>query len=220
MKRTVFTVLVSAGLLGVFYLAACGNGGGGWTELLTNGDFETGDLTGWTDAYLPGAAGDISVIAAAVAPLSGSSTAGPGEGTYYALVDQGENFAGALFQLFTIPDGDDEIVLTFDMFVLDLSGDGPLDAGVIAYSGVSDNQHTRVDILSAVAGTFDTGSGVIANLYLDVDGYEPILPYISYTFDLSPDLVAGETYILRFAESSNYGFYMNTGIDKVSIKSR
>ena len=220
MKRKIFIVVVSAGLLAALHLAACGNGGNSWTELLTNGDFETGDLTGWTDAYMPGAAGDISVIAAAVAPFSGSSTAGPGGGTWYALIDQDENFAGALFQLFTVPDGDDEIALTFDMFVLDLSGDGPIDAGVIAYSGVSDNQVTRVDILSAVAGTFDTVSGVIANLYLNVDGYEPILPYISYTFDLSSDLVAGETYMLRFAESSNYGFYMNTGIDNVSIKSR
>ncbi len=220
MKRTVLIFVVSVGLFGAFYLAACGNGGSSWTELLTNGDFETGDLTGWTDVLRPGAAGAISVIAADVAPLSGSSTAGPAGGTYYALIDQNENFAGVLLQPFTVPDGDDEIVLTFDMFVLDLSGDGPIDAGVINYGGASDNQLTRVDILSAVAGTFDTGSGVILTLYLNVDGYEPILPYVSYTFDLSPYLVAGETYILRFAESSSYGFFMNTGIDNASIKSR
>lgn len=219
MKR-IIVVLMAMFLLLLFVFGGCGGGGGGWTELLINGDFETGDLTGWTVAYLPGAAGNISVLAATVAPSSGSSVAGPSEGTYYALVDQGENFAGALFQLFTTPDGDDEITLTFDMFVLDLSGDGPLDAGVIAYSGVVDNQHTRVDILSAVAGTFDTGGGVIANLYLNVDGDLPILPYISYTVDLSPYLNAGETYMLRFAESSNYGFYMNTGIDNVSVRSR
>ena len=216
----VLTVFIVCGCLAsLFFIASCGNGGG-CTELLTNGDFETGDLTGWTAAYMPGAAGSISVLAANVAPLSGSTTAGPGEGAYYALVDQNENFAGALFQLFTVPDGDDAITLTFDMFVLDLSGDGPIDAGVIAYSAVSDNQHTRVDILSAAAGTFDTGAGVILNLYLDVDGDMPVLPYIPYTFDLSSDLAAGQTYMLRFAESSNYGFYMNTGIDNVSIKSQ
>jgi hypothetical protein len=220
MNRRLIFVLVCGCLLSLFLMAACGNGGSSWTELLTNGGFETGDLTGWTVAYLPGAAGNISVLAATVAPSSGSSVAGPGEGTYYALFDQDENFAGALFQLFTVPDGDNEITLAFDMFVLDLSGDGPLDAGVIAYSGVADNQHTRVDILSSVAGTFDTGGGVIENLYLNVDGDAPILPYISYTVDLSPYLNEGETYMLRFAESSNYGFYMNTGIDNVSIKSR
>jgi hypothetical protein len=220
MRRTILFLLVCGCLAGPLFMAACGNGGGGGTELLTNGNFETGDLAGWTAAYMPGAAGSISVLSASVAPLSGSSTAGPGEGAYYALVDQDENFAGALFQLFKVPDSGDEITLTFDMFVLDLSGDGPIDAGVIAYGGISDNQHTRVDILSASAGTFDTGGGVIANLYLNVDGDVPILPYISYTFDLSSDLAAGETYMLRFAESSNYGFYMNTGIDNVSIRSR
>ena len=205
MHRALTVLMVCGCLSSMLLIAACGNGGS-CTELLTNGDFETCDLAGWTAAYMPGAAGSISVLSASVAPLSGSSTAGPGEGAYYALVDQDENFAGALFQLFTVPEGDNEITLTFDMFVLDLSVDGPIDAGVIAYGGISDNQHTRVDILSAAAGTFDTGAGVIAKLYLDVDGEVPILPYISYTFDLSSDLFAGETYMLRFAESSNYGF--------------
>jgi hypothetical protein len=219
MNRRIIFVLVCGCLLSLFLMAACGNGGSSWTELLTNGGFETGDLTGWAANYLPSAAGSISVVTTTVAPSSGSKVAGPREGTFYALFDQDENFAGALSQSFTVPSGDDEVTLTFDMFVLDLSGEGPLDAGVIAYSGIEDNQHTRVDILSAAAGTFDTGAGVIENLYLDVDGYVPILPYISYTVDLSPHLVAGGTYTLRFAESSRNG-YMNTGIDNVSIKSR
>lgn len=219
MDRKLHYALLCGGLLGVLLVAACGGGGGGWTELLTNGGFETGDLTGWTDAYLPGASGDVSVLSAATAPMSGAGTAGPEAGTYYALFDQSENFAGALFQLFTVPDGDDEVTLNFDMFVLDLSGDGPVNAGSIGYSGIGDNQNARVDLLSAVAGTFDTGSGVILTPYLNVDGSAPVLPYISYSVDLSPYVVAGETYVLRFAESSNMG-YMNTGIDNVSIQSR
>lgn len=218
MRKTYFCLIVSFGLLSTFLLSACGNGGGS-TELLTNGSFETGDLTGWTYAEPPGAAGAITVLDAAVAPLTGATTAGPSEGAWYALGDNGESYAGVLFQYFTVPAGDDEIQLTFDMFVLDLSEDGPIDAGVIAYSGVGNNQHVRVDVLSAVAGTFDTGSSVIQNLYLNVDDYNPVLPYISYSFDLSPDLVAGETYMLRFAQSSTVG-YMNMGVDNASVKSK
>ncbi len=217
-RKGLFTRL-SGGLLSLFLVAACGGGGGGWTELLTNGGFETGDLTAWTDAYPAGAAGEVSVLSSTVAPSSGLETAGPGEGTYYALFDQNENFAGVLYQLFTVPDGDEKIILTFDMFVLDASGTGPINAGSIGYSGIGDNQHTRVDILTAVAKPFDTGGTVLANLYLDVDGSAPVLPYVSYSFDLSPYLAGGETYMLRFAESSNNG-YMNTGIDNVSIRSK
>lgn len=209
------------GILGVlFFLGSCGGGNGdGWTELLANGDFETGDLTGWTVAYVPEAAGMISVIAATVSPLNGYRMAGPAGGTFYALSENNESYAGVLFQTFTFPDGDDEVAVSFEMFVLDNSGDGPLDAGEIAYGGVEPNQHVRVDVLSAAAGTFDTGLGVIKNLYLNVDGYEPILPYILYSFDLSPDLESGETYMLRFAQSSNQD-YLFMGIDNVSVKSR
>lgn len=219
MKRAVM-ILAWVFLLLTVAVGGCGGGNSdSWTELLDNGDFETGDLTGWTVAYIPEAAGMISVIAATVTPLNGFSTAGPAGGTFYALSENNESYAGVLFQTFTVPDGDDEVAVTFEMFVLDNSGDGPIDAGVIAYSGVEPNQHVRVDVLSAAAGTFDTGTGVIRDLYRDVDGFEPILPYISYSFDLSPDLVGGETYMLRFAQSSNQN-YLFTGIDNVSVRSR
>jgi len=219
MSRTRLLESLSGSLLCLFLAVSCGGGGGDWTELLTNGGFETGDLTGWTDAYPVGAAGDVSVLSSTEAPLSGLETAGPGEGTHYAVFDQNENFAGVLYQFFTVPDGDETVTLTFDMFVLDMSKAGPVDAGFIAYSGVGNNQHTRVDILSAVAKPFDTGGTVIVNLYLDVDGSVPVLPYIHYSFDLSPHLAGGGTYMLRFAQSSNLG-YLVTGIDSVSIRSK
>jgi len=207
------------GILGVlFFLGSCGGGGSdGWTELLDNGDFETGDLTGWTYAPLPGAAGLISVVDTSVAPMTGFSVAGPSEGVYYALVDQDENFAAVLLQSFTVPDGDDEVVVTFDMFVLNSAGETALDAGFIGYSGLEDNQHVRVDVLPATAGTFDVTDPEILKLYLGVDGDTPVLPYISYESDLS--LTPGTSYLLRFAESSNMGA-MNTGIDNVSVRSR
>ena len=217
MKR--FVVFLS-GLFLVFsfVFAGCGGGNGDdWTELLTNGGFETGDLTGWTYAPLPSAAGTISVIDSDVAPLSGFSIAGPSEGTWYALADQDENFAAVIFQDFTVPDGDEEVVLTFDMFVLNSVGNTAVDAGFIGYSGLEDNQHVRVDVLPATAGTFDTTDPDIDNVYRDVDGDTPILPYIPYEFELT--LTAGETYRLRFAESSNMGS-MNMGVDNVSVRSR
>ena len=213
-----FLAVLTMVLLGSgFLLAGCGGGSSGWTELLTNGGFETGDLTGWTFEPTPEAAGDVYVIAGVATPRNAFPTAGPSEGTYYAVFEQDENFAGALFQSFTVPDGDEDVVLTFDMFVYNSNGDTEVDGGFIGYSGLVENQHVRVNVLPATAGTFDVADPGIQNVYLDVDGDTMPLPYISYEFDLP--LTPGETYRLRFAESSNMG-YMSTGVDNVSVKSK
>jgi hypothetical protein len=188
------------------------------TELLTNGGFETGDLTGWTYADQPGSAGSVFVMASTVTPLGGYSIDSPTEGTYQAVFDQDDYTADAILQEFTVPAGDSDVSLTFDMFVLDTSGLGPINAGAIDYT-IGSNQHARVDILSATAGTFDVGAGVVRNLYLGIDGYNPILPYVSYFFDLSSDLVPGETYKIRFAQTDNL-LFLNMGIDNVSIRSK
>jgi hypothetical protein len=183
-------------------------------NLLANGGFETGDLTGWTMVDAPLSAGIFEVVDMASV---GVTLAGPSEGTYYAVTDQGDPSTTALLQGFTVPVGDDDVRLSFDMFVFD-ENNGPIDAGVLDHTGET-NQHARVDILTAMAGTFDTGGGVVRNLYLDVDGTTPILPYISYSFDLSGDVAVGQTYWLRFAFSvTEAPIYM--GIDDVSITSR
>jgi hypothetical protein len=162
--------------------------------------------------------GFFTVVDTPNVPGIGVTLAGPSEGSYYTVTNQLDPSTTALLQSFTVPAGDDDVRLSFDMFVFDESGDGPIDAGVLDHT-VATNQHARVDILSAVADTFDTGGGVIRNLYLDVDGDTPIVPYISYSFDLSSDLTAGETYQLRFAFSvTEAPIYM--GIDDVSITSR
>jgi len=187
-------------------------------ELLTNGGFESGDLTGWIYSALDGAstAGSILVIDSEEAPFSSVTVAGPSGGTYYAISSQHDPSTGALIQEFTVPADANTVTLTFDMFVLDLSSEGPIDAGGLSHNLGTANQHARVDILTDAAGAFDTGGTVVRNLYLDVDGYSPVLPYISYSFDLSGDVTAGETYQLRFAFTVTQN-YLHMGIDNVSI---
>jgi hypothetical protein len=75
------------------------------------------------------------------------------------------------------------------------------------------NEHGRVDILTGAATPFDTGAGVVDNLYLGSDAGPNPNPYTSYSFNLT--LAAG-TYQLRFAEVDNLGFF-NEGVDNVSI---
>ena len=162
--------------------------------------------------------GMVEPIDAAGAAGFGPTLAGPTDGDLYALFYQLSPTTTGLFHVFTVPEGEYDIRLSFDMYALDFSGAGPVNAGVLDHTG-ADNQHVRVDILTEAADPFDTGGTVAANLYLGVDGYMPVMPFRSYSFDLSGDLTPGELYILRFALSVNLE-PIALGVDNVSIRSK
>jgi hypothetical protein len=207
-------------LILVMGMIACGGGGGGSGDggLLTNGGFERGDLTGWLVAIMgiPSPAGDFYAIdATSMNDQMASLLPGSSEGDWFAFSTQSAAATAALIQSFTVPAEAASVILTYDMFILDQTGSGPINTGFLDHNAGT-NQHARVDILSESATYFDTGSGVIRNLYLDVDGDTPVLPYISYSFDLTGDLTPGETYQLRFAFTETEGV-INMGIDNVSV---
>jgi hypothetical protein len=176
---------------------------------LINGGFEAG-LTGWTVSNQ--GSGSWFAATGTTAPVSGLPTAGPAGGSFYALSDQTGGGAHALTQSFTVVAGT-SLTLGFDMFVNDWDG-GPFCGPGLDFTG-GPVECGRVDILTAGAGAFDTGAGVVQNLYLGADvptGQSN--PYIPYTFDLSA-LTPG-TYQLRFAEADNQ-FFFNMGVDNVAL---
>jgi hypothetical protein len=87
-------------------------------------------------------------------------------------------------------------MLSYEMFVYDLYGMGayvnPIGLDWNTTAEPFENQHARVDILTDTAGPFDTDvTSVVLNLYLDVDGDgTAVVPYQSYVFDVTADLVA------------------------------
>ncbi len=185
-------------------------------ELIANGGFESGDFTGWNIANA-GALQDTFIIDGSTSlPLSGNPTVGPATGSYYAANDGGNAGAHVLSQAFVVPPGMASVTLSFDMFVNDFSGMGPIidPSGLDASGGP--NQHARVDILALGADVFDTGTGVLANYYLSVDPGAPPHAYKHYQLDVTPVVGAGGTFVLRFAEVDNVQ-YLNVGVDNVSI---
>lgn len=190
----------------------------GVINLISNGDFETGDFTSWTSTDLAGGTGNFSVdTVGSTTPISGFATSGnPAGGNFYAVSDQTGPGTHAIEQSFVVPVNTTQLILTFDMFVNNQSGSTLIDPIGLDHRGPP-NQHGRVDILSAGSSAFDTGVGVLQNLYI---GADPIAnnpnPYISYSFDLTSLLIPGGTFDLRFAETDNQLFF-NLGVDNVKL---
>jgi PEP-CTERM motif len=187
------------------------------TSLLTNGDFETGTLAGWTATDLAGGSGSFFVSSDVTTPISGFPTVGPAAGLFYAVSDEGGPGTHALSQSFTVAPGS-RVILSFDMFVNDWSDLGPIIGSCgLDHISCDANQHARVDILASGSSPFDTGAGVLANFYLSVDPGADPNSYTSYLFDITGVVGGGGTFVLRFAEVDNQ-FFFNQGVDNVSIE--
>lgn len=212
-----------------FNCTFCGDGdvdaGGG--ELLDNGDFEFGNLAGWTVS----AAGLGSVFAdtpGTTLPISGLPSApNGGGGTTYSVSDETGPGTHALSQTFTVPADASSAVLSFDMFVNNWNSaaagaPGPhgtfIDAAGLDHTTANPNQHGRVDLVNTGFGPFDTSAGaVVNNYYIGADPLSPPEnPYTNYNIVITGDVVPGQTYDIRFAETANM-YFMNQGVDNVSI---
>lgn len=185
-------------------------------ELLTNGNFETGNFTGWSSSVSSGSNGNRFIDNPGTSvPLSGAATvANPGGGSYYAVTDQSGPGAYAMSQTFIIPTVPAAVILTFQMFNQSSANLSVNPAGLT--QSASPNQHARVDILTGTAGDFDTGAGVLQNLYLGKDPTNPN-PYISYSFNIKSIVSTPGTYKLRFGQVDNQGIFQQ-GVDNVSIQ--
>jgi hypothetical protein len=209
-KHAFYGILAMASLLGLdMTQSAKAN------QLIANGGFETGTFADWTVVDQAGGSGSFFISnPGAATPVSGFSTAAnPSGGSFYAVSDQTGPGCHVLLQSFTIAAAASHVQLTFQMFVNNQLGAPIVNPAGLDYTA-SPNEHARVDILSSSATAFDTGAGVVENLYLGSDPGPNPNPYTSYSFNLS-NLAAG-TYQLRFAEVDNQ-FFFNQGVDNVSI---
>jgi hypothetical protein len=187
----------------------------GTIQLITNGGFETGDFTGWSEFDQTGGTGSWFVLSGTSEPISGLATVGPASGAFYASSDQPGLGAHALIQSFTVPLGATSVDLSFEMFVNDwasvVAGCGTLD-----YT-INPSECGRVSVLTAGADPFNTTTGVVTNLFMGSDPFASNPnPYTAYNFNLTGVLTPGQTYQLQFAEVDNQSFF-NMGVDNISL---
>jgi len=175
-------------------------------QLITNGGFETGDLTGWTVTSSGGSGGTWLADNATFTPLTGNPTVGAASGNWYAVTDQFAPGVNALSQSFTVPLGTTHVVWSFDMFVDDWGPDfTPATQYVQALllAGGADPL-VGAPILSYVPGAPVLVTAGVPN------------PYLAYNLDITGMVTDGQTYQVDFLESDNVA-PMNVGVDNVSV---
>lgn len=182
-------------------------------SLLTNGDFETGNFTGWSVTAQGN--GNWFVANGTHPPLNATDViAGAANGMFLAVTDQTRPGAFSLVQAFTVPIDAGFVELSFSMFV-DNYGPRAVTSTLDYTTGI--NQHARVDILADGASAFDTSaSSVIANFYLGSDAGNTSNPYTHYRFNLTSLVTPGATYQIRFADVANQSV-LHQGVDAVRI---
>ena len=182
---------------------------------LVNGDFETGDLTGWT-ATNNGSAATIQVTSGdtstGAGTISGSLT-----GDYYVFTSQSGPGSSFLSQPFTVQAGTKKIF--FDIAIINAGGAYFLpDPMSFVYAG-DPNQQARFDILipGAALDTVDPAD-IIVTAYQTQPGDPLNQDWASYEVDATTELAPyiGQPVIFRFVQVDNQGFF-NLAIDNVNV---
>ena len=201
--------------LGLALATAVITGTAGAQEMIVNGGFEAGDLTGWTRQVWPGSSGDIRVVGAGNGFLSELPQIGPRTGARYALTDQTGPGAYSLSQAFTLGSGPTSATLRFALSVTSYGAPTPPGTALDPFG--PPRQFARVDLFSGLLADGFSSAAPLQTFFAGpaaaVDSAQAWQPF---SFDLTSLLAAPGTYTLRFTEVDNQGFF-NLGIDDVSL---
>lgn len=190
-------------------------------NLVDNGNFETGDLTGWTIMRI-NESGDWFVYTGTMLPFTTLEILPPPVGNFAATTDQfepvstilyqdidvpsiGETFCSAILYYVTEEDGGGEGggVGSLSSFTRELTaGEDDLSTERVFFNRdnllpIEPNQQYRIDIMDPEAEPFEVGNGVLLNLFQTEPGDPEELGYTTIEFDLTP--YAGQTVRLRAA---------------------
>ncbi len=168
-------------------------------EFITNGDFETGDFTGWTVENM--GSGAWTINDGTVDPNALGQPTTPIEGNYDALVTQGGPGVRILSEAFTVPRFVSSAVLSWQDRIRNYADDF-----------VDTIQEWRVELI-------DTSGNVLHEVFSTQPGdpNQQLGPNLR-SFDLTPILqnLAGQDVAVRFVEQDER-FYFNVNLDEVSL---
>ena len=198
-------VAVTAALLAVPGLARA--------AIVTNGTFETGDLSGWQHSDLPdSSAGTWFAYSGTTTPFFPDTVSAPPQGTFAAVSNQGGPGLRILYQDVALPQGFNQLQLSswvyYTCHTLIVSPDS------LDYTGPPNEQY-RFDVMKPSAPIDSVASGdVLATLFRTVAGDPTSLAPVMKTLDLTS--FAGQTVRLRLAEVDNQEVF-NASADAIAV---
>jgi hypothetical protein len=215
--RRFASAATAVGLVGLMFLSLPA-----LAATVTNGGFESGDLTGWTAVEQTDSAGTWSVYTGTSTPTSEHEIDAPPCDTHAAIFDQDEESASVLYQDLTLEAGETH-TLTFTHYyrnyatVSDTETPLWISPDTLDYTTEGGNQQYRVDIMKPTAAPDSVAaSDILKSVYQTEPGDAADLAPTQVTVDLSA--FAGQTVRLRFAASDSES-YLNVGVDCVSLAS-
>jgi hypothetical protein len=202
----VLAIVVLVGMLAVTAALAASR--------VTNGDFETGTLSGWTasDNGAGGWSANDGTFLAGCAGLDGLD--GPAAGSFDGLFDMSGPASGLLSQEVTVPTGGR---LSFSMEYENDNGAWDITPGN-EFDVLSPNQWISIDVLKhgADPASFDPAD-ILATAFRETSGTaDPAQPWHTVALDLSA--FAGQSVIVRFA-SADTEDCLPFEIDQVALTS-
>jgi len=180
-------------------------------QLITNGGFETGDLTGWTPDIEAGSAGNFYVMSGTTTPLTTSTVLPPPQGTFAAVTDNNENGSYIIYQDITVP----ATGTTAFSAIVYIECEAAYVSGTDLSYSPPPNQQVRIDIIAPASPIRDIGAGVLLNVFQTTPATPLTLGYTTVNADLTT--FAGQTVRIRIAGVSANGGILNAAVDAVSV---
>ncbi len=203
-------------------------------DLIANGGFEAATpFESWTIVDQPDSAGTWCPQSGTSAPGfpcgnsggSGATVSAPPEGSTAAMTDQDEPSSSVLYQCVSLPDSLVSAELSFQLYLLNLAGEGKGKGDDYAsppsldYNYKGPNQQFRADVVSNAGIGADpftvSGDDILLNVYQTQPGDPFESGYDLVSADLSA--FAGQTICVRFAMADNV-FFFNAGVDDVRLE--
>lgn len=184
-------------------------------ELVQNGGFETGDLTGWTADINASGVASYAVYNGPPSHIAGDpNILSAPEGSFAAYADQDSPSSLILYQDVPIPANAGTVNFSAIIFLHNRAGDyfNPVPDS-LEHTDVP-NQQFRVDIMDPGAPIRDIGAGVLLPVFATTPGDALDSGYLNLTANLSA--FAGQTVRLRFALADTE-FFFHAGVDAVSV---
>ena len=179
-------------------------------QIFQNGDFETGDLTGWT----------VVEVGAGLWEVYSGTTVGAGipieappQGIYASSSWQGDPGSSLIYQDISVPVGFNSACSLY----LYYNTGGPFNITGDINDLTNDNQQGRIDIIEPNdAQIFSITDGILDTVFVGEPGDPLLRPYGTLAFDLSP--YAGTTVRFRVAAVGE-GNFIEFAVDDIHCSS-